>query len=185
MAAPKFTPVGPTDVVRSYESPDFVPEPWMPVRPAEIQGRQPHGSSLGYQGPDQGYALLLAERFRDRVCLSPRETFDDATQGSLNIALKRASSYGRAPVIHDLTIAFTIWGWLDESADAEQITLRKAMFEGVHDTNFHYVEGRLLADLVPESTLRLTPEAAKSEYAKGTWRELTGVSSLAAEEVPA
>jgi len=29
-------------------------------RPAEVQGRQPTGARLGFQGPDQGYALTLA-----------------------------------------------------------------------------------------------------------------------------
>ncbi|HEY4334100.1 MAG TPA: hypothetical protein VGM78_16070, partial [Ilumatobacteraceae bacterium] len=70
MAAPKFAPVPAIDDVRSYESPEYVPGSWMPDRPAEIAGRQPSGPRLGYQGPDQGYMLKLAERFRGKVVLS-------------------------------------------------------------------------------------------------------------------
>lgn len=174
MAAPKFAPVSPTDVVRTYESPEHVPDAWSPDRPAEIQGRQPEGARLGYQGPDQGYVLALSERFRDRIIVTPGESVNDAIRGCINIGLRRASLFGRAPVVHDLTIAFTIWGWLDGAASADLVARRSALFEGVANTNHHYTEGRLIADLVPESTLRLTPEAAKAVYSTGKWQDLTG-----------
>ncbi|MCU1366277.1 MAG: hypothetical protein JWL72_4574 [Ilumatobacteraceae bacterium] len=174
MAAPKFAPVSATDVVRTYESPEHVPQAWSPDRPAEIHGRQPEGARLGYQGPDQGYVLTLSERFRSRIVVAAGESVNDAIRGSINIALRRASLFGRAPVVHDLTIAFTIWGWLDASAAADLVSRRSALFEGVANTDHHYTEGRLIADLVPESTLRLTPDAATSAYAAGKWRELTG-----------
>ena len=66
MAAPPFVPHSPVDKPRTYESPDHVPEAWRADRPGDLAGRQPAGAQLGYQGPDQGYGLLLAERFRDR-----------------------------------------------------------------------------------------------------------------------
>jgi hypothetical protein len=175
MAAPKFAPVSATDVVRTYESPEYVPDAWSPDRPAEIQGRQPVGERLGYQGPDQGYALTLSERFRGRLCVTATESVNDAIRGSINIGLRRASLFGRAPVIHDLTIAFTIWGWLDPAAAADLVTQRCELFEGVANTNHHYTAGRLIADLVPEATLRLSPVTATGAYTSGKWRELTGV----------
>ena len=174
MAAPKFAPVSATDVVRTYESPEYVPDAWTPDRPAEIRGRQPEGARLGYQGPDQGYVLTLSERFRDRIIVAAGESVNDAIRGSINIALRRASLFGRAPVVHDLTIAFTIWGWLDAAAPADLVARRSALFEGVANTNHHYTEGRVIADLVPESVLRMTPEAVTSAYAGGKWLELTG-----------
>ena len=174
MAAPKFAPVSSNDVVRTYESPDHVPQAWNPDRPAEIHGRQPVGERLGYQGPDQGYVLTLAERFRDKLYVSPIESVNDALRGGINIALRRASLFGRAPVIHDLTIAFTIWGLLDRGAAADLVARRTELFEGVGNTSHHYTQGRIIADLVPESTLRLTPAGASSAYTGGNWRELTG-----------
>ena len=174
MAAPKFAPVSSSDEVRTYGSPEYVPGAWMPDRPAEIHGRQPEGDRLGYQGPDQGYVLSLAKMVRDTVIVSDGGSVDDAIRGSINIALRRASLFGRAPVIHDLTIALTIWGWLDASPPADLVARRRALFEGVGNTNHHYTEGRLIADLVPEATLRMTPAAVASSYAGGGWRELTG-----------
>ncbi len=65
MAAPKFVPVSPTDTPRVYQSPENIPDAWRADRPAELPGRQPQGASLGYQGPDQGFALTIAERVAD------------------------------------------------------------------------------------------------------------------------
>ena len=174
MAAPKFAPNSSIEEVRSYASPDYVPDPWMPDRPAEIQGRQPEGDRLGYQGPDQGYVLVLAKLVRERVLAQPGESVDDAIRGSINIALRRASLFGRAPVIHDLTIALTIWGWLDPEPAPELVARRKGLFDGVANTTHHYREGRLIADLVPESALRLDPIRAADLSSSGKWRELTG-----------
>jgi hypothetical protein len=86
------------------------------------------------------------------------------------VALKRASLFGRAPVIHDLRVAFTLWGFLDEHADDELVALRRPRFEGVPHAH-HYAELRAIADAVPESTLRLTPDQVRSEYGAG-WRSL-------------
>ena len=121
MAAPRFAPVTPLDDARGYESPDHVPGPWVADRPADIAGRQPAGPRLGYQGPDQGYALTLAARIRPELHVQPGEHVDDALAGCTAVALRRASMYGRAPVIHDLRIACTIWGFLDPSPPAELV----------------------------------------------------------------
>ena len=174
MAAPQFVPTPPTDRPRSYESPDHVPEPWWPDRPGDLlDGRQPAGAQLGYQGPDQGFGLALAERFRERLQLPAGGSADDAIQGCLGIALRRASLYGRAPTIHDLTVAFTIWGFLDPSPPAELVALRGPTFEGVRHVAHHYAEARAIADQVPESTLRKTHQQVVSEY-PSQWRELLG-----------
>ena len=118
MAAPKFSPVDQTEPVRGYESPDHVPEGWTPTRPGEIEGFQPEGPRLGAQGPDQGYALRIASTLRPKVQVAPGENVDDAIVGCLGVALRRASLFSRAPVVHDLTIAFTIWGFYDSSPPA-------------------------------------------------------------------
>jgi hypothetical protein len=173
MAAPPFVPTDPVDRPRSYESPDHIPSRWVAARPAELSGRQPRGDQLGYQGPDQGYALVLAERIGERLHVQHSERLDDALRGCLGIALRRASLYGRAPVIHDLTIACTIWGWLDPSPPDELLTLRREMFAGVANVVHHYAEARAIADMVPESTLRMQPAAVTEAYS-ARWRELLG-----------
>lgn len=173
MAAPRYAPAPSGDDSSFYTSPDVVPGPWLPDRPGVVEGLQPTGPRMGSQGPDQGFALTIAERLAPKLHLAERERRDDAIRGCLGIALRRASIYSRAPVVHDLTIAFTIWGFFDPAPPAELLARRRELFEGVGNVNHHYAEGRLIADLVPESTLRMTPaEAAAASPAR--WRELTG-----------
>lgn len=174
MAAPRFAPVSPVEPVRWYGSPDHAPAPWMPGRPAEITGFQPEGERLGYQGPDQGFAIKIANTFRPRLHLGAGEHADDAVAGSLGIALRRASLFSRAPVVHDLTIAFTIWGWLDADPPADLVAVRRELFAGLGDGAHHYAERRHLVDLVPESTLRMTPQQVAAA-ARQRWRALVGL----------
>ena len=172
MATPRYAPVSPVEPVRYYESPEVVPENWVPGRPGEIEGRQPTGERLGYQGPDQGYIITLAERARTRIKVSAGESVDDALRGCSLIALRRASLFGRAPVVHDLNLALGLWGFLSDSPAPDLVTVRKELFIGVGHVH-HYKEGRDLADLVPESTLRMTPDQVAARYVS-EWRVLTG-----------
>jgi hypothetical protein len=173
MAAPKFAPVSPLDDSRVYGSPDIVPASWKPDRPGDLIGFQPEGARLGFQGPDQGFALKIANGFGDRLQLQVREHAADAIQGCLGIALRRASIFSRAPVVHDLTIAFTVWGFLDSDPPADLTALRVRLFEGVSNTLHHYDEARVLVDMVPEATLRMTPAQVEAAY-PGRWKELLG-----------
>lgn len=173
MAAPKFTPIEPTEPLRTYTSPDHVPPAWMPLRPADIVGSQPVGPRLGHQGPDQGYALRLAQRLASSLVLQDGEHVDDVVRGCLGIALRRASIYSRAPVVHDLRIAFTMWGFFDPDPDPELVELRKRLFAGLRHVGHHYTEARVIADMAPELMLRMSPEDVAAAYARG-WRAVTG-----------
>ncbi len=173
MAAPKFTPLDPIDRPRTYSSPEHVPTPWRNDRPAAITTSQPKGQKLGHQGPDQGYALKLAEGLRDSIVLQPGESADDAICGSLAIALRRASKYGRAPVIHDLKVAFGIWGWMLLDPPSDLVAQRRKLFAGLGNVTHHYSETRQLVDMIPESTMLMTPEQVRTGM-PGSWRALTG-----------
>ena len=177
MASPQFAPVDVNAPVRAYESPAHVPGPWVSDRPGDIVGFQPEGGRLGYQGPDQGFALKIANGFRDRLHVGPGERADDAVRGCLGIALRRASMFSRAPVVHDLTVAFTMWGLLDASPPDALVELRRRVFEGVANTVHHYDEGRLLVDAVPEETLRMTPQQVVAAYPQ-RWRDLVGAAAF-------
>ena len=178
MAAPKFAPVSPVDEARSYSSPDYVPRAWMPDRPAEIDGFQPQGARLGYQGPDQGFGIKIANTFRPKLRLQTGEAADDAVTGCLGMGLKRASLFSRAPVVHDFTIAFTVWGFLDEQPPADLVALRRELFRGMHHHGHGYHAQRHVADMVPETTLRMTPQQAAAAY-PGRWRDLVGADHAA------
>lgn len=174
MAAPKFTPVDPTDAPRYYESPDHVPSSWTPDRPGEIVGFQPHGERLGAPGPDQGYAIKIANSLRTKLHLVAGENEDDVVRGCLGVALRRASMFSRAPVVHDLTIAFTVWGYFDAEPPAELVELRKPLFEGLRHVGHHYAESRVVVDHVPLDTLRKTPAQVTSAF-PAEWRSLLGL----------
>ena len=173
MAAPKYSPVDPTNNPRTYASPDHVPVAWMPDRAAEIVGRQPKGARLGNPGPDQGYIFTLAKIAAGRIYVQEGESLQDAIQGSISIALRRASIFGRAPVMTDLTMALTIWGWLLESPPSELVSKRKKLFIGIADVVHHYAEARNLVDMVPETTFMLSPQQL-TDVMPMSWRALTG-----------
>lgn len=154
MAAPEYVPKPSGDRRRVYESPPADPAAWVADRPAEIPGRQPAGGRFGNQGPDQGYAIKLANQFKGRLVLTPGEHEADAISGCVQVANKRASLFGRAPMVHDLTMAFTLFGFLAE-ADPSLVELRRGYFAAAH-LPAHYTERRQIAALVPEETLRMT-----------------------------
>ena len=176
MAAPNYVP-RPTDRAKYYESPPRRSDSWRAERPGDLSGGQPKGAGLGRQGPDQGYALKLVRQFEDRVVLRDGERWEDAAAGSVLVALKRASMFARAPVIHDLEIAFRIFGYLDDPADDELAALRAAAFDRV-DNPHHYLEARRIIDAVPESTLRQTPQQVASAHERD-WSALIDAESLA------
>ena len=99
------------------------------------------------------------------------EHVEDAIRGCLGVALRRASLFSRAPVVHDLKMAFTMWGFLDEMPPTDLIEFRQPLFAGLRHVGHHYAEARVVADMVPEATLRLTP----AEIDASRWRELLGV----------
>jgi hypothetical protein len=170
MAAPEYVPVKPMDDVRTYESPPRRPDPWLARRPGDLKTGQPRGVHFGNPGPDQGYALVLARRLQPRVILQQDESLDDVIHGCVPIALKRASLMGRAPVIHDLIVAFTVWGYLDEEPPVELVETRRPLFSGVAHAG-HYVERERLVVMVPISTLRLSPEEIRTPYIVN-WKSL-------------
>lgn len=175
MAAPDFVPLRPGERVRAYASPPRRGEAWRADRPGEVvgEGGQPSvdAGRMGAPGPDQGYLLTLVPMLRDELHLANGEQLADVEAGIVAVALKRASLFGRAPVVHDLRVAATVWGFLDPGAPAELVDQRRHRFEGVHLTAHHYPELRAVADAVPEATLRLTPAQVADAHAAG-WRDL-------------
>ena len=167
MAAPDYVPRPANEQVRVYSSPPWRPEEWTADRPADLPDGQPTGAGMAWQGPDQGYVLRLVRQFDGRLVLADGEHADDVKAGCVVVALKRASLFSRAPVIHDLTVAFTAWGYL-APAPADLVALRRALFAGVGHDHHHAARHRI-ADLVPDDVVRLTP-AQVSERAAANWR---------------
>jgi hypothetical protein len=177
MTQPKFAPILPNVEVRDlYKLPP--PPPWRPHRPADFRPA-PDATwrpGRGSAGPDQGYGLLLAERFAERIRTVEGEHPDDVLHGASVIALRRAAMFGRAPVAADLELALRLFGYLGTPTE-EMIEARRAVFGGVaHD----YWRERQLADLVPEATLHMTPDALaeRLESDPGSFPELAGTAEF-------
>jgi hypothetical protein len=169
MAAPNYVPVSLSDLPRQDE-PAKPPDSWRAERPADLKAGQPVGPKLGRPGPDPGYALLLARRFDDQLYLFEGESKEDAIAGCVGVALKRAALFGRAPVIHDLELAFRLWGFIGP-APADLVEYRRSLFEAA---SHHYWDQREIADRVPDETLRLTPANVKERM--NDWRSLIDTS---------
>ena len=166
MGAPEFVPQKANRTVRSYSSPPRRPGSWVADRPGDLNTRQPTGDKLGSPGPDQGYALTIAETFRGQLQLAPGEHAADALAGSVAVALKRASLFGRAPVVHDVRLGLTLWKYLDASAPAAFVARRKEMFEECSNPHF-YDRLRVIADSVSPEMLHQPTDAAMA--AATTW----------------
>ena len=140
---------------------------WRQDRPAELTSPDlPTGQRFGSPGPDQGYALTLAERFVDRLEQAPGEHAEDAVAGALGVATRRASLFGRAPVIHDLELAFTLFGYLG-GAPPDLVAFRVELLRGA--AHSYWVQ-RDVVDKVREETLRMTPAQVRTKLPE--WRTL-------------
>ncbi|MFZ0060020.1 MAG: hypothetical protein ACLQAN_06570 [Acidimicrobiales bacterium] len=168
MTQPRFAPIAIEDEVR----PGYrlgPPRPWTANRPADFRaGPPPAGRGTGTAGPDQGFALLLAERLADRLVLSPGERREDVLGGAVGIALRRAALFGRAPVLADVELALAIFGYL-APAPPELVEFRHGLFDGV---SRDYWAQRELAHQIPESTLRLASPAI--DVSTSEWPALVG-----------
>ncbi len=166
MTQPSFVPIVEADQVRpAYRL--RVPSIWTQSRPAELRGTAQTGRpQFGTPGPDQGFALKLARRFEDRLELGPGESTEDAIAGCTAVAMRRCARFGRAPVVHDLSFGFTLWGFLG-GAPADLVEARGPLFRSAAH---HYQAQRAIADSVADEALRLTPEAVAERI--GQWRQL-------------
>ena len=99
---------------------------------------------------------MLAENFRSQVQLPEGSPLgeDAILAGCLSVALKRASMFGRAPVSADMGLALAVWGFLDDSPDAELVRLRRELFAEAAHSPAHASH---IADFVPTETLRMLP----------------------------
>ena len=175
MTQPKFSPILPNDEVRElYRL--AAPGPWLADRPADFRADPgaARKAGRGSAGPDQGYAMLLAQRFAGRLRLDAGENAPDVLHGAGVIAMRRAALYGRAPVSADLELALHLFGYLDGGSE-EMLEARGSVFAGIsHD----YGRQRKLADMIPEATLHMTAAQVVEKLADdpSAFAELSGIA---------
>lgn len=150
---------------------------WLGARPGELGGGgQPQGHLLGSPGPDAGYALTLAGRFHHHLQVSAPETAHDAVALGAAVAMKRAAMFGRAPVVPDLQVAFTLFGYLG-GAPAELVEWRRHAAAGVG--HHEYAKLRALTDRITPEVLRTKPDEIAAAL-PSQWRALLGLDAAPA-----
>ncbi len=165
MAAPSYVPADPRHHPRDYESSPRRPRSWWLDRPGEIvPDEMPQGGLYGNHGPDIGYAYRLVRLVSDKLHVGTGERRDDAESGGVAVAMRRAALNGRAPILADLDVAFTIWGFYDPQPPSGLRVLRAEMFEGARAAIHGYEMRREIANAVSEHALRMTPAAVTAAY---------------------
>ncbi len=137
---------------------------WIADRPGDLGPEQPSGKFLGRPGPNVGFAISLVHRQRDTWTLGPHEYVGDAAAVVAEIAMKRASQFGRAPIKADVDIAVALLGY-DGTGDAAWVAFRSSL---VHDADHHYEPRRAAVDLVSDELLKSSPTDVAAQVA--TWR---------------
>ena len=172
MGAPQHVPTDPT-APRHYQAPHRRPGGWTADRPGELRGGQPTAARLGRQGPDQGYALRLARVLADELELTERDTQVDVIAACVAVGLKRASLFGRAPIMDDLRAAAAVWGF-DRPADDALVAERTKRFAEIAN-HHHYEERRAVADVVPDEVLTLDLDEIR-QRAGDDWRSVLALA---------
>jgi hypothetical protein len=132
---------------------------WRADRPGDlVDGVQPRGALLGSPGPNIGYALLLTRRVAETFDRSALEHGEDVEAVVAALAMKRAASFGRAPVAADIECGALVLGYVG-SPSPEFVELRA---EAVDDAHHDYEAVRTICDAVPLEVLRLAPGALAS-----------------------
>jgi hypothetical protein len=153
---PRFTPIEARDEVRAAKRLD-PPRPWTTHRPAEhLPGAAIGRTRIGTAGPDQGYALRLAQGLRDTVVLAHGEHLEDALALAVQVALRRASRFGRAPVRADVEAALAHLSYLGPISDEAAAARRAYVTGAAHDI----WRCREIAGIVPDELLALGPADA-------------------------
>jgi hypothetical protein len=142
---------------------------WRLHRPGdEVAIGQPHGALFGDPGPNIGYALALVHRARPRFALAPHEHFEDAAAVVGELAMRRAASYGRAPVAADVEAAMLLLGYQGGCAPA----FAEWRAVQVRGADHEYPRRRALVEAVPLDELRLAPQVltTRTEEVRGRLR---------------
>lgn len=167
MAAPEFVPTSPT-AAPSYQSPRRRPGSWVADRPGELEGRQPEGERLGSPGPDQGFVIHLTDTLAGTLQLGAHEHESDALAAVGAVGLKRASAFGRAPVVHDVQAAVRALGFDVAPPSGDAGERRRLALEEAHHPHY-YDKLRDIVDRVPTEWLHRPLATIRQDAAIVTW----------------
>ena len=90
-----------------------VPKSWRADRPGDTKHGQGivEGELVGHPGPNVGFALTLSKTSNQNWFLIEGEHIHDVEVLLAEIAMRRASSFGRAPIQKDINLAAQLFGY--------------------------------------------------------------------------
>lgn len=104
-----------------------VPKSWVADRPGDMENAgKSQGSLFGHAGPNVGYAYTLVAHVFDTLFLSTNEHRHDVEPLLAEISMRRASHFGRAPIMKDVDCAVHLLSYgleLDEGAMNNRVYL--------------------------------------------------------------
>ncbi len=62
---------------------------------------------------------------------------------------------------------------MSDAPPADLVSVRRELFIGVGNAAHHYKEGRAIADMAPNETLKMSPSDVVTQFSMN-WRTLTG-----------
>lgn len=127
-----------------------VPESWVADRPGDEDSKlNGAGELFGNAGPNIGYAYTLVGRIYDSLILSSNEHRHDVEPLVAEIAMRRASHFGRAPIMKDVDCAVHLLG-LGAELDNEETKQRVLL---IHDCGHNEHKRRTIVNSIPDELL--------------------------------
>ena len=89
------------------------PKVWKAVRPGDSKNKSKAADNklIGHAGPNSGFAMTLAARQSKEFVLASNEHSHDVEVILAEIAMRRASHFGRAPIRADIDFASHLFGF--------------------------------------------------------------------------
>jgi len=139
------------------------PRRWNGARPGEVYA-DPSAVMFGTPGPDQGYVARLLPCIVGQLILPSGMEQRDASQAGISLACRRASLFGRAPMLEDLEVAFLLLGLMGETP-GDWSTLAPVIAAAVEGAHYTPTQTEHFARAVLSEWLCLSPENLRQQLA--------------------
>lgn len=150
-----------------------VPHSWTATRPGDdLQPTQDedHEALLGHAGPNVGYAYKLVALEWENVVLVTGEHRHDVEPLLAEIAMRRASFFGRAPIRTDVMFAIRLFSYGGTPTRGEE----KWRPHLVHDCGHNEHRRREIVNSIPQAVLAGSHDELHEEV-HGWWEKLEGL----------
>lgn len=146
-----------------------VPQSWRLGRPGDVDHSAVKDNSalLGHAGPNNGFALSLIKLESPKLNLVEHEHRHDVEVLLSEIAMRRSSNYGRAPMIGDIRFAMHLLGYDAEPTQGEEKWRPRLVSGCGHDEH----RRRIIVNSIPQEIID-DSHANMHDAISGWWEKL-------------